>query len=1007
MPIPLDEFVKQLEESGVLATASLDRLKGVLPEELAQELVRQQLLTEFQAEEACKGNARSLVLGNYVLLEKIGQGGMGQVFKARHRRMDRIVAVKLLSQSLTKDAASIARFEREVKAAARISHPNIVAAYDADCADGVHFLVMELVDGSDLSASIKSSGPFSVEKAFDCIIQAARGLEAAHAGGIVHRDIKPANLLLDKKGTVKILDMGVARLNGETEGFSPANLTSTGEIVGTVDFMAPEQALNTRKADARADIYALGCTLYYLLTGKTMYGGETVMEKFMAHREEPIPLLCAARNDVSEHADAVFKKMVTKTVADRYQTMTEVIAALEGIGPPPSKKPRTHPSFDAPTESGKRPPTHQPLESPIELGSSRTQLLLDMPAELGKKPPTHQPLESPANLGPSVVYNEVSPSATDPISLEESNKRAETLWESVNDVPPAIPNRLEQSIEPSPDDNRQNGLLLIGAAILTWLMSLAVRVASPLSNFVNLIRPVYAVVSSPTWYFSAPGKILGLSVPWRVGAFTGLSLTFIVSVVGGLQVYNEDLFGKALLFSTHANLQYLGLVAALLLAFSVVTGLSTQFWLMGFPRRFPLIDNAWNRGIAELQIAGIDLAHVPVFLVCGIADTDGATSLMQASGLRLGIRPTKSESRPLLWFTAEKDGEQAIFLFLCTCCQTSLITAERRLEIETTVKSTPADNARRDTIRENFHSVGFDDSNFQEAVDVPRQTPDVPRPSTKNAQVALKELQYVCRKLRTARQPFGACNGLVSTVHFQTLKADESEGQGKNLGQATRSDLNLLTCELGLRTHVLALVHGLDEDPDFRSYFERMREFRFADVDRRLGKGISTWAEVSTEVLKEVAHCSCDAFERLVYKFFSSTQSLKKADNCQLFRYMANIRGPVEANLTDWLVEGFATHENKDEQPVDPHPQELPQFAGCYFVAAERQTYEVNDEERLCAHAPGLFERLYDLKGEIEWTQAAADRDTSYTAAANLLFLMTLAGIVTIAVGLFVFWGKI
>ena len=157
MPIPLDEFVKQLEESGVLATASLDRLKGVLPEELAQELVRQQLLTEFQAEEACKGNARSLVLGNYVLLEKIGQGGMGQVFKARHRRMDRIVAVKLLSQSLTKDAASIARFEREVKAAARISHPNIVAAYDADCADGVHFLVMELVDGRGYSTTDRSN----------------------------------------------------------------------------------------------------------------------------------------------------------------------------------------------------------------------------------------------------------------------------------------------------------------------------------------------------------------------------------------------------------------------------------------------------------------------------------------------------------------------------------------------------------------------------------------------------------------------------------------------------------------------------------------------------------------------------------------------------------------------------------------------------------------------------------------------------------------------------------
>ena len=335
--IPLDQFVKQLEESGILAADSFDTLKDCNSskpspkntEELASELVRQKKLTEFQAEEAGQGNARSLVLGNYLLLEKIGQGGMGQVFKARHQRMDRLVAIKVLPAAMTKDVASIARFEREVKAVARISHPNIVGAYDADCASGIHFLVMELVDGSDLSVLVRKNGSFSIEKAINYIIQAAKGLEAAHSEGIVHRDIKPANLLVDKKGTVKILDMGLARLNGCPEEPLQVDLTSTGTIMGTADYMAPEQAMNTRTADARADIYALGCSLYYLLTAKTMYSGTTIMEKLVAHREQPIPSLRAARPEVPEELEAIFNKMIAKNVADRYQTMTALIADLD------------------------------------------------------------------------------------------------------------------------------------------------------------------------------------------------------------------------------------------------------------------------------------------------------------------------------------------------------------------------------------------------------------------------------------------------------------------------------------------------------------------------------------------------------------------------------------------------------------------------------------------------------------------------------------------------------
>jgi serine/threonine protein kinase len=334
MAVSLENFVKQLEDSGILAG---DTLKDYIPPkaspkdatDLARELVRQKKLTKFQAEEVSKGKGKSLVLGNYVLMEKIGAGGMGQVFKARHRRMDRFVAVKLLPTAMTKDKAAIARFEREVKAAAKLRHPNIVAADDADCANGVHFLVMEMVEGQDLSALVKKNGPFSIEEAVDYVLQAAKGLEFAHKKGVVHRDIKPANLLLDNEGVVKILDMGLARLNGDDDGSPQADLTNTGTIMGTVDYMAPEQALDTKTADARADIYALGCSLYYLLTGKSTYDGDTLMKRLLAHREQHIPSLRAARPEVSDPLVAVFQKMVAKKIEDRYQTMTELLVDLE------------------------------------------------------------------------------------------------------------------------------------------------------------------------------------------------------------------------------------------------------------------------------------------------------------------------------------------------------------------------------------------------------------------------------------------------------------------------------------------------------------------------------------------------------------------------------------------------------------------------------------------------------------------------------------------------------
>ncbi len=350
MPDTVEQFVKHLEDSGIVGS---DTLQDFLPpkadpqdaEELARELVRNNKLTEFQAAEVSKGNAKSLVLGNYVLMEKIGAGGMGQVFKAEHRRMHRIVAVKVLPVETMKDPATIARFEREVTAAARINHPNLVTAYDADQADGVHFLVMEFVDGSNLSSLVKKHGPLTVDQAVNCILQAAKGLDAAHAEGVVHRDIKPSNLLIDKKGNVKILDMGLARID-QGDGPAQAELTSTGLVMGTVDYMAPEQAVDSKSADARADIYSLGCSLHYLLTGKPPYQGDSIMNRVLAHREQPIPALRTCRSDIPEFLEAVFSKMVAKQVANRYQTVSQIIADLEQVAGSQVVLPAGEPSAD-------------------------------------------------------------------------------------------------------------------------------------------------------------------------------------------------------------------------------------------------------------------------------------------------------------------------------------------------------------------------------------------------------------------------------------------------------------------------------------------------------------------------------------------------------------------------------------------------------------------------------------------------------------------------------------
>lgn len=302
----------------------------------------------------------------YEIESIIGRGGMGAVYRARHRMMDRVVALKTIGAAWVDKPGAVERFRREVKTAARLSHPRIVAAFDADQAGDLHFLVMEYVEGKTLAQLVQDEGPLPLHTACQYAHEAALGLQYAYQNGAVHRDVKPHNLILTSKGQLKILDFGLARfvseavveekvlpgipaevsgeeaegvptmspIPGDTPGFSVAKLsfatrlTSTGALVGTADYIAPEQIIAAEASDIRADIYSLGCTLYYLLIGQPPFPGDDLTEKLTAHLEQHVPLLSDVRRGVPPEVSLVVSKMMAKKREDRFQTPADVAEAL-------------------------------------------------------------------------------------------------------------------------------------------------------------------------------------------------------------------------------------------------------------------------------------------------------------------------------------------------------------------------------------------------------------------------------------------------------------------------------------------------------------------------------------------------------------------------------------------------------------------------------------------------------------------------------------------------------
>lgn len=340
---PTATLFRNLQNSGLLTAAQMTDLFAFAtktqpdPKALAREVARRGWLTAFQIKEVARGQAAGLrVADRYVLLDILGEGGMGRVYKAHDSRMGRDVALKVIRKEKLSNPAALARFEQEIQALSRMTkHPNVVEVFVADQLGDSHYCVMEYIDGTDLTKLVRDHGPMPVPLACDAIRQAAAGLEHAHQTGLVHRDIKPSNILIQRNGgPVKLVDLGLARIADTPDAAEAHRITQEGFVIGTPDFLAPEQARDPMNVDIRADIYALGGTLFYILTGRVPFEGATPTEKLVKHCTAAPPSLLEHRFDAPPQLEHLIHWCMAKNPKDRPQTPMQLAGALLPFCPP-------------------------------------------------------------------------------------------------------------------------------------------------------------------------------------------------------------------------------------------------------------------------------------------------------------------------------------------------------------------------------------------------------------------------------------------------------------------------------------------------------------------------------------------------------------------------------------------------------------------------------------------------------------------------------------------------
>lgn len=387
----IDDFLRVIRKSGLVeeprlaaAVAPWTDPSLPLPDDLVRAVVDAGLLTEWQVEQLKKGRHKGFVLGKYRLLRLLGTGGMSSVYLAEHLTLHGHVAIKVLPVKRVDQTSYLARFEREAREAFRLNHPNIVRPIDLDTSGSIHFIAMEYVDGIDLHAKVKQDGPLGVREAADYIRQAALGLHRAHEAGLVHRDIKPANLMLDRHGVVKILDFGLALARSAEDDDEEASLTQEHDekVLGTADYLAPEQARDSHVADRRSDIYALGCTLFYLLAGRAPFAKGSIAERIQSHMKRPPPNLLEERGDVPPAIAALYFRMLEKHPDARPQTAQEIadslaawLASTAEAGPRPRPDPpRRQPPRRSPRPAADPGSSNVHYAPPARPGSSSSGL---------------------------------------------------------------------------------------------------------------------------------------------------------------------------------------------------------------------------------------------------------------------------------------------------------------------------------------------------------------------------------------------------------------------------------------------------------------------------------------------------------------------------------------------------------------------------------------------------------------------------------------------------------
>jgi eukaryotic-like serine/threonine-protein kinase len=513
MPAPAnaDEFLEFIRKSGV---AEENRLKGSLariteqsgsvptdPSELAKLLMRDGVLTFFQADQLLQGKWKRFFIGKYKVLERLGSGGMGQVFLCEHKLMRRRVALKVLPAARADDPSALERFYREARAVAALDHPNIVRAYDIDQDEKLHFLVMEYVDGSNLQDLVKKHGILDPIRACHYIYGSAVGLQHAHEMGLVHRDIKPGNILIDRTGVVKILDMGLARFFNDEDDMLTKKYDEN--ILGTADYLAPEQAIDSHNVDIRADIYSLGATFYFLLTGLPPFPEGTVAQKLLWHQtREPAPLK-GLRTDLPPALVDLIAKMMAKDTKDRFQAPGDVMTALspwvQTPIPPPTDKEMPTLSPALMTSSTGPQSARTPSGAPSIVGGVSVKAL----------PASGPPLSNGIGM-PAVIPQAIRPPSSMSVQPAVSPPPEDQLWQSIaedaEDKPVEFRPASVTKVEPAttvPEKKKSSKwliVLLVGVFFIFGLLGTSAAVLAYL-----WLRPntVSTFPAQKTWYVTA------------------------------------------------------------------------------------------------------------------------------------------------------------------------------------------------------------------------------------------------------------------------------------------------------------------------------------------------------------------------------------------------------------------------------------------------------------------------------------------------------------------------